>query len=185
MGKSLIVLLMMALTACGTVNTSVSSEMDIVVPQSETAAKQQKTNALGGLSPEDALEYMKETDNLVIVDVATTDRYNTEHFKGAIHIPIEELDSEAEDALYKEIPADRPVLLHCRLGMIVPGAYKRVLELRQDIPEIAYIDGAPLFEEYNEWIAEQQEHPQEQKLLGGQSPEEKMEHNKVEQGGNL
>lgn len=179
MGKGLIVLLMMALTACGTVNTPVSSEMDITMPQSEMATtKQQKTNALGGLSPEDALQYMKETDNLVIVDVATTDRYNTEHFEGAINIPIEELDSEAEDALYKEIPADRPVLLHCRLGMIVPGAYRRVLELRQDIPETAYIDGAPLFGEYNEWVAEQQGHPQEQKLLGGQSPEDALEYMK-------
>ena len=132
--------------------------------------KQPMTNELGALSPEQALQYMKETDNLVIVDVATTERYNTEHFEGAIHIPIEELDRKGEDALYREIPADRPVLLHCRLGMIVPGAYKRVLDFRQDIPEIAYIDGAPLFDEYNQWIAEQQAQPQEQKLLGGQSP---------------
>ena len=153
----LAVLLMAALTACGAVKPPVSSETETAaVPQSETEEsaamnEESMTNALGALSPEDALQYMKETDNLVIVDVATTDRYNTEHFEGAIHIPIEELDSEAEDALYKEIPADRPVLLHCRLGMIVPGAYKRVLELRPDIPEIVYIDGAPLFGEYNEW----------------------------------
>lgn len=41
--------------------------------------------------------------------------------------------------------------------MIVPGAYARVLELRQDIPEIAYIDGTPLFSDYNAWLAEQVE----------------------------
>ena len=39
-------------------------------------------------------------------------------------------------------------------NFLVPGAYERVLELRKDIPEIAYIDGAPLFEEYNELLSE-------------------------------
>ena len=109
-------------------------------------------NAIGAMSPEDALVYMQETENLVIVDVAATRWYGENHFEGAINIPIEELDSAAEDALYMELPADRPVLLHCRLGMIVPGAYGRVLELRPDIPEISYIDGVPPFDEYSEWL---------------------------------
>lgn len=112
-------------------------------------------NDKGALTPEDALEYMKNTENLVIVDVAAVRWYEQEHFEGAISIPIEELDGEEEDALYMEIPADRPVLLHCRLGMIVPGAYARVKELRPDIPEISYIDGKPLFEDYNDWLESQ------------------------------
>lgn len=69
------------------------------------SSEAQATNALGALTPEDALDYMKKTENLVIVDVATANRYNAEHFEGAINIPIEELDGEAEDALYMEIPA--------------------------------------------------------------------------------
>ena len=113
-------------------------------------------NAMGAMSPEAALEYMKETKDLVIVDVAATRWYDDNHFEGAINIPIEELDSEAEDALYREIPAGRPVMMHCRRGMIVPGAYDRVLELRPDIPEISYIDGTPQFDEYNQWMESQQ-----------------------------
>ncbi|MCM1543417.1 MAG: rhodanese-like domain-containing protein [Blautia sp.] len=112
-------------------------------------------NALGGMSPEDALEYMKTTENLVIIDVAATRWYDENHFEGAINIPIEELGSDEEDAMYMEIPSGRPVLMHCRLGMIVPGAYERVLELRDDIPEISYIDGKPPFDEYNEWLKNQ------------------------------
>lgn len=111
-----------------------------------------QANLLGGMSPEDALEYMKTTENLVIVDVAATKWYDKEHFEGAVNIPIEELDSDEEDKLYHDIPTGRPVIMHCRLGMIVPGAYERVLELRPDIPEISYIDGEPPFEEYNEWL---------------------------------
>lgn len=115
----------------------------------------QTRNELGALSPEAALEYMKNTPNLVIVDVAAVRWYNEEHFEHAITIPIEELDSGEEDARYMEIPSGQPVLLHCRRGMIVPGAYRRVLELRPDISEISYIDGTPLFAEYNEWLAAQ------------------------------
>lgn len=54
-----------------------------------------------------------------------------------------------------EIPADRPVLMHCRRGMIVLGAYERILKLRPDIEEISYIDGVPQFDAYNEWLNDQ------------------------------
>ena len=108
--------------------------------------------ALGALSPEDALEYMLAAKDLVIVDVAATRWFEREHFEGAVHIPIEELNAAQEDTLYKNLPSGRPVILHCRLGMIVPGAYERVRELRPDIPDIAYIDGKPPFAEYNERV---------------------------------
>lgn len=109
-------------------------ESDNTAPTQTEETRMQ--NDKGALTPEDALEYMKNTENLVIVDVAAVRWYEQEHFEGAMNIPIEELDGEEEDALYMEIPADRPVLMHCRLGMIVPGAYARVKELRPDIPEI-------------------------------------------------
>lgn len=111
---------------------------------------------LGAMTPEEALEYMTETENLVIVDVAATRGFERIHFEGAINIPIEELDRAGEDALYMEIPGGRPVLLHCRQGVIVPGAYERVKELRPDIPEISYIDGSPLFDEYNAAVSGRQ-----------------------------
>ena len=118
-----------------------------------TYAEEAAVRRLGALTPEAALEYMKTEKNLVIVDVAAKRYFDRDHFAGAVNIPIEELDGEEEDELYAALPKGRPVLLHCRLGMIVPGAYERLAELRPDIPEIAYIDGAPLFREYNEWLA--------------------------------
>ena len=117
-------------------------------------AKEQKV--LGALSPEKALEYMKSTKNLVIVDVAPRKAYDKGHFIGAISIPIEGLSKEEEDKRYKElIPAGKPVLIHCRKAIFAPNAYKRVLELRPDIPEISYINGAPLMQPYNEWKSTQ------------------------------
>ena len=166
----LLIILVTAVTACSEVtpiNSQQSTSQETIsensalsaegqASQEEPAMSPETQNAMGAMSPEAALEYMKETKDLEIVDVAATRWYDDNHFEGAINIPIEELDSEAEDALYREIPAGRPVMMHCRRGMIVPGAYDRVLELRPDIPEISYIDGTPQFDEYNQWMESQQ-----------------------------
>lgn len=114
------------------------------------AAERQQTD-LGGMTPAQALEYMKETENLVIVDVATRRWFATKHFSGAVNIPIENISSDEAEELYRNLPAGRPVLLHCRLGMVVPGAYQTLKALRPDIPEVGYIAGKPLFDEYNAW----------------------------------
>ncbi|QQO07622.1 rhodanese-like domain-containing protein [Breznakiella homolactica] len=134
-------------------------------------------NDLGALPPEAALEYMKAAENLVIVDVASRANYGRIHFEGAVNIPIEDLDTLGENAMYMDIPGGRPVILHCRRGVIVPGAYTRLKELRPDIPEISYIAGTPLFEQYNEWLADRQNGNQ-QRLLGGQSPADALEYMK-------
>lgn len=128
--------------------------------------EESSVRALGALTPEEALAYLQETPDVVIVDVATTRWYNTEHMRGALHIPIEELSAEEEAEAYRLLPSGRPILMHCRRGMIVPGAYERVLALRNDIPEIAYIDGAPLFEASNAWL---DEHAAQR--VGGITPE--------------
>ena len=99
---------------------------------------------------------MKTKKDLVIVDVAAKRWYAQEHFKGAVNIPIEELSADEEKELYMQLPKGRPVVMHCRLGMIVPGAYRTLKQLRPDISEIYYIDGKPLFEAYNEWITSQE-----------------------------
>jgi len=118
-------------------------------PASNTGQK-----ALGAITPEQALEYMKKTKDLVIVDVAPTKFYEKDQFIGSINIPIEDLSKEEEDKRYKElIPKGKPVLVHCRKSTFAPRAYKRIIELRPDIPEISYINGTPLFKEYNDWKA--------------------------------
>ncbi|MGL5722430.1 MAG: rhodanese-like domain-containing protein [Brevinema sp.] len=140
-----------------------------------TAQPNTVQNRIGALSPEKSLEYLKNNSNVIIVDVATTAWFNRKHFQGAISIPIEELTSDEEDKLYLLIPTGSPVIVHCRLGMIVGGAYNRLIELRPDIPEIAYIDDTPLFDEYNQWKAST---PKKTNLLGGISPMDALEYMK-------
>lgn len=106
------------------------------------------------MEPAQALEYMKTTPDLLIVDVATKSGFERIHFTNAINIPIENISSAEANALYMQIPTGRPVILHCRLGMIVPGAYQTLKSLRPDIPEISYITGKPQFDAYNSWYKE-------------------------------
>ncbi|UQZ88456.1 hypothetical protein C4J81_04245 [Deltaproteobacteria bacterium Smac51] len=116
------------------------------------SALAQEQKDLGALTPDEALAYMKSKNDLLIVDVAAERWYGEKHFEGAVNIPIESLNDAEEKKLYQDLPGGRPVLLHCRLGMIVPGAYRNLKQLRPDIPEISYIAGKPPFDEYNSWL---------------------------------
>lgn len=164
--------LLIGCTSCEAKNYPAAGDSDTPTPQ-----------FLGAMSPQQALAYMKTTENLIIVDVASRNNFERKHFVGAINIPIENLNSQEERELYLGIPAGRPVILHCRLGMIVPGAYRSLKELRSDIPAISYIDGAPLFDEYNSWKNEQ-EHKNEngitgsERYLGGLTPSDALEYMK-------
>ncbi|MDL2284530.1 hypothetical protein LJC19_05250 [Oxalobacter sp. OttesenSCG-928-P03] len=102
---------------------------------------------LGGMAPAEALEYMKKTENLYILDVSPPEKHNSIHFNGSYNIPQAELLSRIN-----EIPKDRPVLIHCRLGRTCVKAYPLIKKMRPDIPVISYLNGEPPFEEYNNWL---------------------------------
>lgn len=104
-------------------------------------------NDIGRQTPTEALEYMKKTPNVFIVDVSPPEKFQAEHFIGSVNIPQNELLSRIN-----EIPKDRPVIIHCRLGRTCVKAYPLVKKMRPDIPELSYIDGGPLFAEYNDWV---------------------------------
>ena len=105
------------------------------------------------MSPEAALDYMKQAKNLLIVDAAAERWYNEKTFTGAVNVPVEELSDEQLTVKVKELPTDRPIIVHCRLGMVAPQVYRRIKEVRPDVPEISWLKGKPLFDEYNAWIA--------------------------------
>lgn len=117
----------------------------VIFTFSGNAFAQQKD--IGRLTPTEALEYMKKTPNVFILDVSPPRKFEAEHFTGSVNIPQNELLSRIN-----EIPKDRPVIIHCRLGRTCVKAYPLVKKMRPDIPEISYIDGEPLFTKYNDWV---------------------------------
>lgn len=110
----------------------------------EVKSNENKTNLLGGLSPEKALEYMKNTENLVIVEVNTAQWKKPTPFTGAMWIPHDEMAER-----YDGIPEGCPVILHCGAVVVSVPAYETLIEKRPDIPELSYIDGAPPIAEYD------------------------------------
>ena len=101
------------------------------------------------LTPQDALEYMKTTKDLVVIDTRDIE-VKPNGFKWALEIPYNQLVKRIE-----EIPQWRPVLLHCWGGNVAPKWYVALLEFNPEIPELSYIAGVPMFDEYNEWLDQQ------------------------------
>lgn len=87
--------LLIECTSCKAKNHPAAGDSDTPTPQ-----------FLGAMSPQQALAYMKTTENLIIVDVASRNNFERKHFLGAINIPIENLNSQEERELYLGIPAD-------------------------------------------------------------------------------
>ncbi len=97
------------------------------------------------LSPENALEYMKNTKDLVLIDVRDLEK-KPNGFVWSLEIPYNQLVKRIE-----EIPQWRPVLLYCWWGNVAPKWYQALLEFNPEIPELWYIAWTPLFDEYNAW----------------------------------
>ena len=138
--------LVLAFTACLILPFSALAEMNAKPAVATSSEARDETQWIGPMSPEDALEYMKSTRDLVIIDVREP-QYINQSFEGGMEIPWTKMEERCT-----EIPAGRHILLHCGLGMVAPKAYMILKEKRGDLKSVAYIAGAPLFKEYNDWI---------------------------------
>ena len=137
-------LLMLPLVAArkGTAQKSTAQESNMDTAQTEV-------KRLGGLTPEAALEFLKTTPNVVIVEVNTDYWKLKTGFIGALHIPHDQMAER-----YDEIPDGVPVILHCGAGVVSVPAYETLCEKRPNIPVLGYIAGHPPVAEYNKWYNE-------------------------------
>jgi rhodanese-related sulfurtransferase len=75
------------------------------------------------LGPQDITiaDFIKALDNpnVVILDVRNNDERKSGNFKGALHIPSDEIG-----ARYKEVPKDKLVIVHCATGIRSGIAYE-------------------------------------------------------------
>lgn len=72
------------------------------------------------LTVEQTLAKIKDVEGLQVLDVRTDEEWNEGHLVGAIHIPIQELETRLA-----ELDKSRPVLTYCAAG----GRSKRALDL--------------------------------------------------------
>lgn len=146
MKRSITMMMAMAfLVGC----TSCNAQEEVAIPtQEEIPGGETTEKYLSGLTPSDALEYMKTTPGLYIIDVREDEWYEGyTQFDGNVHIPRSQLPTR-----YTEFPSDRPVILNCGAGVQAPCAYEFLREKNADIKQLSYIAGTPLFAAYNDWL---------------------------------
>ena len=95
----------------------------------------------GHITPEEGKTIIQQKKDLVIIDMRDPHEYVTTHYPNAINIPVNELE-----ARLSEVPAGRPILVHCVRGMRSKRGYEILVEQRPDIKELYHIDGAPIFD---------------------------------------
>ena len=68
--------------------------------------------AASGITPTEAVQYMNR-DKAVVVDVCSAEEFAQGHIKGAIHVPLDQLESNLEKAVKNKAT---PVIMVCAAG---------------------------------------------------------------------
>lgn len=112
-----------------------------------SCANAQENKYLGGLTPENALSIMIAHPDVFIIDVREDEWYNGfEQFEGNHHIPNSQISKRLD-----EIPTDCIVILNCGFGWVAPESYRKIKDSKIKVKQLGYIEGTPLFEDYNNW----------------------------------
>lgn len=93
------------------------------------------------VTPEEAQALIKENKDIIVLDVRNPNERVVAHYEGSINIPVKELEER-----YGELPAGKPILIHCAKGVRAERAYNLLQEKRPDLTNVKYIKGAPIFE---------------------------------------
>ena len=94
----------------------------------------------GPVTPEVGKAIIQEKKDLVIIDVRNPDEHAVAHYPNALNIPVDELE-----ARISEVPAGKPVLVHCGTGKRGQRAYELLKAKRPDIKELYCISGNTIF----------------------------------------
>ena len=94
----------------------------------------------GPITSEEGATMVEQKNDLVILDVRNPNEYVAAHYPDALNIPVHELETR-----FSEVPAGRPVLVHCFKGKRAQRAYEILRKNRPDIKEIYYINGEVTF----------------------------------------
>ncbi len=87
------------------ITIALSSGFFLLLPVMQSAAA-------SGITPTEAVQYMNR-DKAVVVDVCSADEFAQGHVKGAIHVPLDQLESSLEKAVKNK---STPVIMVCAAG---------------------------------------------------------------------
>ncbi len=78
------------------------------------------------IAPEEAVSYMVNDNESIILDVRTEEEFANGHIKGAVLIPHEEIEAKAESMIADK---ERLILVYCRSGRRSKIAAEKLVEL--------------------------------------------------------
>ncbi len=85
---------------------------------------------------EQAWKYIRQTGNLVIIDVRSRKEFSASHVPNAVNLPLHSLPQ-----LAKNLPKESPILVYCLQGYRSLQAYKVLKKIRPDISDVRYVAG--------------------------------------------
>lgn len=80
-------------------------------------------SSIAQLTPQDAYKFIEDT-SVSVLDVRTTDEYKISHIKGAVMIPVQELEKRISEIDHLK---NKKVLVYCRTG----NRSKKALQILQ------------------------------------------------------
>ena len=92
------------------------------------------------VTPEEGKRMIQQEKNLLILDVRNPNEFVVVHYPGALNIPVNDLE-----ARFAEVPAGKPVLVHCAKGRRALRGYEILKEKRPDIKALYYINGDTIY----------------------------------------
>ncbi|WP_294581638.1 hypothetical protein [uncultured Thomasclavelia sp.] len=101
---------------------------------------------IGGMEPGQALEYMKNNPDLVLIECTEPEWKLNQNFDGSLYIPFTLMDER-----FNQIPASKKIILYSEDGNTSKRGYEWLKNKKMDIEELSYIDGIPKIYEYNNW----------------------------------
>ncbi len=75
-------------------------------------------------------------DSILLVDVRDADEYSKGTLKGAVNIPVDNLEKKI-----KELPTDKPVVFICGTGARSGESFYMVQDIRPEMKNVFYLDG--------------------------------------------
>lgn len=88
-----------------------------------TSDEGEKVSAIN-LSIEETKEFIKDQEDVFILDVRNKDEYDAGHIEGAVLIPLNQLENRLDEV---EEYKDKPILVYCRSGNRSSQAVKILL----------------------------------------------------------
>ena len=94
----------------------------------------------GAVTPEQGKTMIQQNKDMFILDVRNPNEYVVVHYPGALNISVNELEQRLS-----EVPAGKPVLIHCAKGRRAERGYEILKEKRPEIKELYFIKGDTIF----------------------------------------